>query len=240
MPVSASDIIHYQSAVAGSAGGAISASSIASGVPNNVWPDITDAQRIAGIVVHRKTFWKNTHATEPMVRPVIWASLPPVNAELLIGLGVNSADDEDPDQGNMVALSVPTQIGLVSDGADTRVVTVYGLDGDGNPATETFVLDGFNPIWSTSYWTVVWAYWVDEPSARTVSLTPDTGAGSGSIGPNKKISFLWVEAWSRGAGIILPDLAAAQSYGLWRQLTVSAGAPAVRPDTVVIRIEETE
>lgn len=240
MPVTSSDIAHLQSAGTGSSGGAITASSITSGVANNVWPDVSDAERLAGIVIPRKTFWKNNHGSDSMIKPVLYTPVLPTNATLEIGLGLNHADDDDLAQGNMTAFGANAVLALQSTGADTRIATIYGLDGSSVPQTEDVTLTGATEVLSLTTWSKVWAVWLSAQSG-SLTVTARQGAGGttrGTIGVNAKICWLWVTAGSKGAGIKLPDLAPAQNYGMWRRLTVAAAAGAVRPNTLTTRIEE--
>ena len=243
MAVTNSDIAHLQSSVTASAGGAITASGITSGAMNNVWPDISDALRIAGTVIYRKTFIKNNHATDSLLTPSVYISSPPTSATLVLGLGINSADDADTAQGNMSAWSGTGVVALVSSTVgDSRVATIYGLDNTGTPVpvTEAVALNGTTEVLSLTVFSKVWAVFVDSLDAsRTVTVRQGSGGTArGSIGVNKKSCWLWVAATSKGAGIYLPSLAPGQNYGVWRKLTVSAGASAVRPNSLTVSIEE--
>jgi hypothetical protein len=243
MALSDSDIAHLESASTASSGGAITTTGITSGVPNNVWPDVTDAERVAGVVRLRKTFWKNTNGSDSMLKPVLYYPVAPTNAAFELGLGVNSSDDTDAGQGNMAAWSAAAKVALISDTAgDTRVCTIFGLDDSGTPVpvTETLTLNGTTEVLSTNTYSKCWAVWPASIDAgKIVTVKQGTGGATrGTIGHSKKICFLWVTASSKGAGIKLPDLAPAQNYGMWRRLTVSAGAGPVRPDTLTVNIEE--
>jgi hypothetical protein len=242
MAVIESDIVQYQSAASGSTGGAITGSSITSGVPNNVWPNVTNAQRIAGIVLARKTFWKNNNSTDSMVKPALWLPTPPADATLVIGLGTDSSDDADYLQGNMTGFGSAAQVYLASDGADTRVVTVYGLDNSGTPVptTEDITLAGTSPRHTTATFSKVFGAWADSTDGSR-AITVREGSGGtirGTIAATKKACWLWLAATTITAGILMPDLAPSQSIGLWRRLTVAAGASPVRPDTLTVRAEE--
>lgn len=242
MSISSSDIAHLQSAAASSSGGAITASGITSGVPNNVWPDVTDAQRVAGIVLYRKTFFKNNHASDAMVAPTIYIPTAPTNATLVLGLGINSSSDTDSGQGNMTAFGADALACVVSDTAgDARVVRITGLNGSGAPVTETVTLNGTTEVLSANTYSKVWGCSAaSTDGAKTITIKQGSGGTTrGVIGPTKIACWLWVLATSKGAGILLPDLAASQNYGVWRRLTVAANAGSVRPDTLTVRIEET-
>lgn len=240
MPVVSADILQYTSEDASSTGGLITGSTITSGIPNNVWADITDGERIAGTIKYRKTFWKNTNATDSLLLPVIFISVTPTNATLHVGLGVNHTDDDNSAQGNMTAFGATALVAVISTGADTRVVTIYGLDGSGNPQTETVNLNGTSEVLSANTYSALYAVWLASTHGSNV-VTIKQGAGGtsrGSIGANEINSWLWLTATSKGAGIKLPNLLALQNYGVWRRLTVSAGAGPVRPNTLTVRIEE--
>lgn len=242
MAVTVADILPYTSASAGSTGGAITASSITSGVAENVIPNITDAERIAGDIDYRKIFWKNNNGTDSMVKPVLFNPDGPDNATMKLGLGINHTDDDDPAQGNMSAWSAAAKVALISDGADTRVATIWGLDNAGTPVPtrEDVVLTGAAEVLSVATFSKVWRVDVASTSgSRTVTVKQGTGGTArGSIPPNAIGCWLWVTATSEGAGIKLPDLAPAQSYGVWQQLTVAAGATPTRPNSLTVRIKE--
>ncbi|MBF0098560.1 MAG: hypothetical protein HQM04_06970 [Magnetococcales bacterium] len=65
MAIQASEIKWYKSLVvndSGSNGGVLSANECVDGVKNNVWPDVSQAERLAGSVKYRKTFIKIANA----------------------------------------------------------------------------------------------------------------------------------------------------------------------------------
>jgi hypothetical protein len=240
MPVTAADILHYKSADGDSEGGAISGSTITSGVMNNLWPDITDAERVAGITLYRKTFWKNIDGSESMLVPVIYVPDPPDNAAFHIGLGFDHADDDNSAQGNMTAWTADALVALISDGSDTRVVTIVGVDDTDTPISEDVTLTGAVEVLSIATFRKVWGWRVASGSGtRTVLLKQGSGGTTrGTIGTNEIASWLWATATSKGAGIELPDIAPSQNRGVWHRLVVSAGATATRPNTMTTRIEE--
>lgn len=243
MAVTASDILQYLSSDAGSTGGAISGSTTTSGVANNVWPDITDGERLAGGTKYRKTFWKNNHATDSMLEPVIYCPVLPTNMTLQIGLGVDSSDDGDSAQGNMTPWGTDAKVALVSDGADTRVATIYGMDNSGTPVptTETVTLTGASEVLSVATYSKVWAVSLSTTDgSRVVTVKEGTGGTTrGTIDISKVTCWLWITAGpAKANGIYLPDLAAGQSYGVWRALEWSAGAGSVKPNSLTVAIEE--
>ena len=243
--MAASDIQHVTSASTGSSGGAIAAGPvvIVSGVSNNVWPNIDATERLAGGLRLRKTFFLNTHATEQFPAPVLYTPVLPLNATLQIGFGINHTSDDDYLQGNMAAWSAAAKVALISDGADTRVVTIVGLDNTGTPVpvTENVTLTGAVEVLSVATFTKVWAVYVASVSASRTVLVKQGAAGTtrGTIGLNKIICWLWVTAGTTiGAGISLLPLVALQSFGIWRKLSWIAGAAVTRPNTLTIKMEE--
>ncbi len=242
MPIAGSDLVHYESAATSSTGGAIGASTITSGVKNNLWPDVNDAERVAGVVRYRKTFWKNANLTDSAAKPCIYIPVFPSNATLAIGLGANASSDDDPAQGNMSAFGAPALVALVSDGADTRQATIRGMDSAGtSPLTEIVTLTGTSEALSVAQFSDVWSVTLDGTSGtRTVTVKQGSGGTTrGTIGVNKITCWLWVSAGTAKAnGIYCTDLAAGQAYGVWHKLTVTAGATATKPNTTSLTIEE--
>lgn len=243
MALGSGDILLYESANAGSSGGAISASSVTSGVANNLIDDISNSQRVAGGTAYYKAFFKNNSGSDSALTPVIYAPVLTTNITCSLGLGVDSAADSDSAQGNMTTFASDAQVGLVSDGADTRTVTIYGLDDSGTPVptVENVVLTSTSEVLSTTTWSKVWGFYVDNTDgSRTVSLREGSGGTTrGTIGPNKKAAWLWVVGPStKSAGIQMPNLGAGSNYGVWLRLVWSAGVGAVRPNTMTLQMEE--
>lgn len=246
MSISDSDLIEYLSSVAGSTGGAISGSSVVSGVPNNVNPNVLEAARLAGGTDYRLTYWKNTNGVDAAIKPVVFIPVFPLSETLLIGIGVGGANDTDTLQGNMTAWTAPAAVSLTSSTAgDVRLVTIFGMDNSGTPVpvTEVVTLTGTSEVLSVNVYSKVWSVSVGAlDGARTVTVKQGAaGTVRGSIGPNKQVCWLWVSAGvSKGAGIALPNLAPNQAYAIWRKLSWIAGAATRRPNTQTIRIEENQ
>ena len=233
----------YTSEDASSTGGAITVSTIASNVKNNLWPDVSNSDRILGGVMHRKVFFKNNNATDALAKPVIYTPTLPTNMTLSIGLGFNHSDDDDANEGNMTAWTANAKVALISDGTDVRTATIYGLDNSGTPApvTENVVLTNAVEVLSSNTYSKVWAIFLSAlDGSRIVTVKQGSGGTTrGTIGQSKKGCFLWVVGPStKGSGIALPDLAAGQDYGLWERLAWSAGASVARPNNIVVNIEE--
>jgi hypothetical protein len=159
-----------------------------------------------------------------MVKPVLYYPVAPVNATLLLGFGFDHTTDDDPAQGNMTAWSANAKVALISDGADVRTATIYGMDNAGTPVpiSEAVVMTGASEVLSVATFSKVWGVVMSATDAsRTVLVKQGTGGTTrGTIGLLKKLCFLFVSAGTvKANGIALPDLAAGQNYGVWRKLT---------------------
>lgn len=244
MAISNSDIVEYASDAALSAGGGLTATAIPSGVRNNVWPEILNSDRVAGGTLYRKTFWKNNNGTDSALIPLLYTPvLPTPSCTLKVGLGPNDSLDTDPTQGNMTAWGASAKVALISDGADVRVVTIYGLDNSGSPVpvSETVTLTGAVEVLSVNTYSVVYANWLSAQSGtRTVTVKQGTGGTTrGVVGPNKSSCWLWLVAGpTSGSAIQTPDLAAGQVIGVWRQLSWLPAAAVSRPDSLSVRFQE--
>lgn len=243
MAIVNADIALLLSAGAGSNGGAISGSSVTSGVSNNVWPDVSDASRLAGGEDERKVFWKNNSGSSAALVPILYAPVLPTNCTLSLGYGVNDANDADPLQGNMSPLGAASVVAVVSDGADTRQATVVGLNNAGTPVptVETVTLNGLTEVLTATTWSKVYAVYVSAIDAsRTVTAKQGAGGATrGVIGPSKKVCWLWIVSPSaKAAGIALTDLAAGGIVGMWMRIVWTAGVASVRPNTMTVQFEE--
>jgi hypothetical protein len=238
----AGDIALYESDDAGSTGGAISANTIASGVPNNLWANISDAERIAGGARYAKVFWKNNSLTDAATAPVLYAATLPTGCTLSMGLGFDDSDDADPLQGGLAVFGANAYVALASDGADTRSATIYGVDSTGLvPLTEVVALTGDTEVLSANLYSKVWAVFLSSTdAARTVSIRQGAGGTvRGTIATDKQATWMWVTSPATpGAGIILPDLAPGGLHGLWLRLQWTAGTPSVRPNGMTLTFAE--
>ena len=142
--------LHWMLSSSGaSEGGAESATGIVDATDNNVFPDVSDASRIAGGSMTRKIFVENTHGTDAYGAHSIWVLVVPTNATGSIGLGFDDADDVDPAMGTLVDFSAGAKVALVSNGSDTRPVDIWGLVGT-TPTMETVVLTGTAEVLSVA------------------------------------------------------------------------------------------
>ncbi len=232
MPIVSADIKTYKSINTDSDGGAIDTSRlITSGVDNNLFPDITGAELTAGGTRYRKCFRKNEHASLSWLNVRSYAPVQPSNATVSIGVGIDHADDADGLQGNMTAFSAAAKVALVSNGADTRTATILGERSDGVYQTEAVVLNGAAEVVSVLTFGAVYAVYLSAlDGARTVTVRQGaSGTTRGTIGPNKKICWLWratslIDTYAEGFkhGNIL----ATGTLGIWVRKVWAAGAAA--------------
>src|SRR3990167_7716002 len=137
MTASSADIQFTKTAENVSAGGVNSGVLITS-TKNSFMPAITDAERIAGGSRIKKYCIFNNHATDAYTLPGAWlVAATGVTDE--IGLGYDDGDDDDETQGNMTAFGANAVVACISDAADTRTVTVTGLNASGDPQTEAIL-----------------------------------------------------------------------------------------------------
>jgi hypothetical protein len=160
---------------------------------------------------------------------------------LSLGLGFNVTEDDDAIQGNMSPLSSNSVIALVSDGLDSRAVTIYGLDADSNPTVEIVEMTDDDEVVGLQTFSKVWAVHAEAvDAARTIEVRKGAaGEVLGSIPPNVVSCWLWVaNPDAKAEGIALPDLAPGDSYGMWLRLSWSAAIDPVRPNNMTFVIEE--
>lgn len=240
MPVGEGDLVVYLSASGASEGGAISATALASGVKNGLWPSLSDAQRAAGGSRFKKWYLANEHGTDALVAPGSYLAGNPTGIVDSLGVGIDSADDTDGTQGNMTAWTGAAKVALVSTGADTRQCRIYGIAG-GIPVTELVALNGVTEVLSAATFTKV--YHVSPASVdagRTISVKQGTGGTvRGTIGPSKKACWLWVTTLNLGTAIILPDLPAGSHYGFWDRQVWAPGIASAKPTAERVAVEET-
>src|SRR3989304_8050051 len=142
MPIAAGDVRTYKSLNADSDGGAIDTSrEVVSGVDNNLYPDNTSTEAQVGGTRYRKVFRKNTHGSLTWTGVRTYIKTQPTNATISAGIGLDHADDVDGAQGNLQKWTAAAKVALISDGADTRNVTIIGEVG-GGLTTEGVALTG--------------------------------------------------------------------------------------------------
>lgn len=239
MSVQADELIWRKSATGASDGGAVSGSLLTSGLKNDLWPNISDAARLAGGTRYKKAFVCNDAPTDALVQPSIWHYQQPTNIAQQMGLGFDSANDADGAQGNMTAFSGSATPVLQSSAADGRTAVLFGLDGSGVPQSESIGLDGTTEAAAGFAYSVVLGVLLSGTGSQTVVIKEGTGGTvRGTIGPGKAACWLWFDANAKAAGIMLPSLPAGSNYGIWLKQTWIAGAGGVRPDAAILAVEE--
>lgn len=221
-----SDLGWYLSTSGASEGGARSVTPIVSGVSNNVFPDVSNSSRLAGGVLHRKIFLANNHAIDAYAAHSIWIPVQPSRCEARIGLGFDDAEDDDAAAGGLTVFSGAARLALISDAADSRSVTVYGLVG-GVPTAETIVLAGAAQVLSVATFDAgsPWALHTTLSASRTITIREGAGGPTrGSIGIGAVSCFAWLAAPSKLTGLRLPALASGGEWGIWERVTWVAGA----------------
>lgn len=240
MSVSTSDLVVYKASGGSSDNGAKSATALASGVQNGLWPDLSDALRLAGGTRTKKWFLANEHATDALSKPTFWSSVVPAGITCDLGLGFDSSDDSDNAQGNMTAWGANAVAALVSSAADARSCTIYGVNSVGVPTSEVVVLTGAAEVLSTTTWSKVWGVVVASLNGNTITVKQGSGGTTrGTIGATRKACWLWVTAISQATGIYLPSLIASSSYGLWDRQTWPASTASQRPARHRVALVET-
>lgn len=240
MTVNATDLKIYQSGDPNSAGGTSSATEIVNGSLNNLWPDITAAEALAGGSRVRKEFLRNTHATDAYPAFSYWISVEPTSITEEIALGFDNVDDDDTADINMTDWTAAAVMSLESSGSDTRIATIYGINNaTGLPESEAKTLTGTTPVLSTKTWSFVYGVYLDstDPSNTVTIKEGSVGTTRGTIGPNRVMSSNWIDAGSKSAGLKYPGLAAGDEMGIWHRLTWTASTPAVDPNESQVSVE---
>lgn len=254
MAIVSADLKEYKSTNANSDGADISATEVVDNVDNNLFTDITGDEAAAGGTEYRKIFRKNTHATLTWQNVVSWLLSQPTNAALSFGFGLNSIDDADGAQGNMSAFGANAVVAVVSDGVDTRVITVVGEDTSGNKQSENLTLNGTTEVVGALTFSKLYGASIASLSgARIVTIRQGSGGTTrGTIGINKKLSFIWYgkkytgaslgnaeggDMASKAAGQKAGDIAPAGNFGLWYRLTWPTTAGAVTANSTQVKSE---
>lgn len=222
MPVEDSDLIWYPSSSGASEGGAKSATPIVDGVDENLFEDVSNTNRIAGGTQVRKAFVANENGVDSLPDHSLWIFDAPANSEVELGLGVDSADDADPDAGALTDFSASAKVALISDGPDTRTVRLRGKDASGDPITEDVVLTGASEVLSVASFSSLYlaaASAVD--ASRTITIKQGTGGTTrGQIVIGLLSCFRWVAgATSKSLGLHLDPLATGSAIPVWLRLS---------------------
>jgi hypothetical protein len=226
MPVETSDLVYYLSSSGASEGGARSATPITDNVDENLYEDVSDVSRIAGGTQIRKLFLANEDGVDSYPEHSIWALESPTPATVELGLGVESADDADPDVATLTDLTGTAKIALSSDGPDTRTVTLRGKDAAGDPITEAVVLSGASEVLTVADFgpgfLLAAAGAVD--ASRTITIKQGAGGTTrGQIAIGAVCCFRWVSgATSKSTGLHLVALVTGSADPIWTRITWAA------------------
>src|SRR3989344_1805498 len=222
MAIISADLKEYESNSANSDGGEITAVEVVDNVDNNLFTDITGDEAAAGGTEYRKAFRKNTHGSLSWQNVVTWLQSQPTNAALSFGFGIDHADDDE--------------------------------DASGNRQSETLTLNGTTEVVGALTFSKLYcAYVASLSGSRIVTIRQGSGGTTrGTIGVNKKTSFIWygrvysggspIDAEggnmaSKAAGMEHGDIASGGNFGLWYRLTWPAGAGAVTANSTQVKTE---
>ena len=220
---------------------------------NALFPDVTAQQANDGLIVFRKFFRSNANTTLTWSAVRVWLSRQFTNAAISVGFGLNHADDADGNQGNMTAFDANAVVAVISDGVDTRVVTIVGEDAGGVRQTQTLTLNGATEVAGTLTFSRLYLASISALDAsRIVTIRQGAGGATrGIIGANRMVSFLWFgRRASAGtivnaeggdiptdvAGLRAGDVVAGGNVPVWARMTVPTGASASANNTAHIQM----
>lgn len=240
MTLSNADLVWYRSLTGDSEGGAISGVAITTAVDNNLFPDLNSADLLAGGTRYRKIYVANNSGSDTWLEPVIWNSVAPSNMTETIGLGSDSSDDTNAAGGALTQWSANAILQALSDGADTRTLTIHGLNSLGVPTTEDIVLNGTTPVNSTTTWSIIYGVYASALSGSRTVTVKQAAAGTvrGTIPTSLVSLWVWVTASTKTNGIHHVDVGAGTNIPIWRRQVWIAGASGVRPNDDRIKAEE--
>lgn len=238
MPITPADLEYYKSNAAGSTGGTITATAVTDNSLNNLFDDVTSDESVSGASEYRKIFVKNNHGSLTWQNVAYWRSSDTVSVNDEVWLGMGTASDDD-GANELSALSVASVIAVVSDGADTRQITLVGEDAGSNRVTETLTLNGTTEVVGVVSFTKLYLAYPSASSALRI-VTVRQGAGGvsrGTIGLNKLSAILYLNVTSKATGLELGNIAAGNSQGLWIKRIVAPGAAAATANQGTIKCE---
>ena len=220
---------------------------------NALLPDVTAQQANDGLTVFRKFFRRNSNATITWIDVRTWLTKQLTNAAISIGFGIDHADDADGNQGNMTALTANSVIAIISDGADTRTVTIIGENAIGGRQTEILTLNGITEVvGALTFSRLYMASTSALDATRTITLRQGAGGvARGNIGINRRVSFLWFGRRASAGTIIdaeggniatdavalrTGDILAQGNIPIWVRMTVPTGAGATSNNTALVQM----
>jgi hypothetical protein len=240
MPVESADLKWLLSASGASEGGARSAVEVADATSENLFPNITEAEALAGGTDYRKLFSANDDGVDSYPEHSIWLKgAPSAGHTMSIGLGFDDGADADATAGILASFSAAAKVALVSDGADTRSCDVWGYDAAGDPLMETVVLTGAAEVLSVATFSDVLAVHTTTSGSRTVTIKQGTGGTTrGQIAIGQAVCFRWLAATTKSTGIKLPPLATGGADGVWIRRAWAASLAAIDATEAKLRTEE--
>lgn len=228
MPVVSNDLKWFKSSSGSSEGGAMSAVEIVSGADNNVFADVSDVAALAGGEQIRKIVLLNDNGVDTLAAHSIWIVEPTAEGTGYIAFGFDDADDGQSNLNALTTFSAGAKVALVSDGADTRSVDVWGVVG-GVPTKETVVLTGASQVLTAATFDSgkVWACHTTISASRVITIKQGTGGTTrGSIGIGDVLCTQWLAATAQATGLLLPALPTGATDGIWEKVVYGAATPA--------------
>lgn len=238
MPIVTSDLEMYTSSATDSTGGTITGTAITDNVLNNLFDDITAGEAETGQTDYRKVFAKNNHGSLSWLAVQFWRSVNTTSADDEISLGIGTSDDDD-GSNVLSAMTGNARIALISDGADTRPVTLVGEDVSGNRQTESVTLTNGVEVLSVGTYSKLYLASVASTSASRIVTVKQGSGGStrGTIGLNKYSAILYLNPTSATDAFELGNIAAGASQGLWLKRVVNLGAGRQSANTGTIKVQ---
>ena len=242
MPILTTDLEIYKSSNTNSQGGTISATAITDNTLNNLFPDVTANQATTGLTDYYKVFVKNNNGSLTWGSVGFWIASNTTSADDTWLVGIGTASDAV-GSNELTTFSAGAKVSLTSDGTDTRNVTVVGLVG-GVRTVETVALNGLTEVLTTNTFDSGGVYLVYPASAdasRTITIKQGTGGTTrGTIGPNGLSAICYFSTpVSSATALLLGNIAAGASQGLWIKRVVNAGAAIYSNDTGQIECQGT-
>lgn len=239
MPITSANLDYYKSAQTLSDGGAITSTVITTNVLNNLFADVATAEAAAGANQYRKCFIKNGHATLSWQNATLWRSQNTLSSDDEVSMGMGSALDTD-GSNLLTAWSGNSVVAIISNGADTRQVTIVGEDNSGVRATETLTANNaVEVVGSQSFSKVYLVYVTSLDSNRTITIKQGSGGTSrGTIAGTFYSAILYQNPTAKASGgILLGNIAAGSAAAIWLKRVVAAGAQSYTSNTGEITVE---
>lgn len=234
----ASQIAFYRSSNTDSDGGTISTTRIDDATLNNVFPDVTPDEALAGASTYRKIFVKNLNGAINWQNASFWRGQATDSEDDEISIGIGTSADLD-GSSELTAFTADAYVVLSSDGADTRVVTLVGEDNAGTRLTETVTLTGSTPVSSANIYHKLYLASVASVSASRI-VTVKQGSGGttrGTIGLNKYSAITYFSPTTKETGIKVGTINHGASQAIWLKRTVSAEASQYSANRMILSAE---